>query len=72
MEQVAAPAAAADETLSPEALFHRYFVEHARIHINPGSSYGLGGSGRMRMNVATSRQLVELALTNMAEALATA
>ena len=47
-------------------------MNHANIHINPGSSYGLGGSGRMRMNIATSRQLVELALTNMANALTNA
>lgn len=73
MERVGAtPAAVADTSSSPEAVFQRYLVEHAHIHINPGSSYGLGGSARMRMNVATSRQLVELALTNMAEALANA
>jgi bifunctional pyridoxal-dependent enzyme with beta-cystathionase and maltose regulon repressor activities len=40
--------------------------------MNPGSSYGLGSDGRMRMNLATSRQLVERALGNMAQALATA
>ncbi len=63
---------AADDSLTPEALFQRYLVEHAHIHVNPGSSYGLGGSGRMRMNIATSRKLVELALTNMAAALQSA
>ena len=60
------PTAADGASSTPEALFQRYLVEHAHIHINPGSSYGLGGSGRMRMNIATSRKLVELALTNMA------
>lgn len=64
------PAEADDDT--PERGFHRYLVEHANIHVNPGSDYGLGGSGHMRMNIATSRQLVELALKNMAEALARA
>ena len=64
------PTAADGASSTPEALFQRYLVEHAHIHINPGSSYGLGGSGRMRMNIATSRKLVELALTNMAAALA--
>ena len=68
----AAPPDSEDASSSPEALFQRYLVEHAHIHINPGSSYGLGGSGRMRMNIATSRKLVELALTNMAGALARA
>ena len=64
------PTAADGASSTPEALFQRYLVEHAHIHINPGSSYGLGGSGRMRMNIATSRKLVELALTKMAAALA--
>ena len=60
----------ASEQPTPETRLQRYVVEHANIHINPGSSYGLGGSGHMRMNIATSRQLVELALNNMAAALA--
>lgn len=59
-----------NNALTPEVGFQRYLVEHANIHINPGSNYGLGGDGRMRMNVATSRQLVELALNNLSEALA--
>ena len=48
--------------MTPEQAFQRYLVDHAHIHLNPGSSYGLGGAGRMRMNIATSRQLVERAL----------
>ena len=62
--------AAASDRATPETVLQRYLVERAHIHINPGSSYGLGGSGHMRMNIATSRQLVELALHNMAAALA--
>ena len=61
--------AASDESMTPEDVFQHYLVEHANIHINPGSNYGFGGAGRMRMNIATSRQLVELALNNMANAL---
>ena len=59
-----------DDASTPEAIFQRYLVEHANIHLNAGSRYGLGGADRMRMNIATSRQLVELALTNLANALA--
>ena len=33
--------------------------------MNPGSSYGLGGANHMRMNLGTSRKLVERALTNI-------
>jgi cystathionine beta-lyase len=55
--------------VTPEIIVQRFFVEKARVHLNPGSSYGYGGAGRMRMNLATSRKLVELALNNMAGAL---
>jgi cystathionine beta-lyase len=63
-----ASGAAGAET--PEERFQRYLVEHARIHLIPGSSYGTGGAGHMRMNVATSRQLIERAVSNLADALA--
>jgi len=59
-----------NEESTPESIFQQHLVEHANIHLNAGSSYGLGGSDRMRMNIATSRQLVELALNNLANALA--
>jgi cystathionine beta-lyase len=76
MDRVAAGGGVPDAPLSveetPEQRFQRYLVAHARIHINPGSSYGTGGAGHMRMNVATSRQLVERAVSNLAGALASA
>ena len=59
----------AAKPVTPETMVERYFVKHAKVQLNSGSSYGVGGAGRMRMNVATSRKLVELALTNMASAL---
>jgi bifunctional pyridoxal-dependent enzyme with beta-cystathionase and maltose regulon repressor activities len=37
--------------------------------MNQGASYGKGGENHMRMNIATSRKLVELALSNLASAL---
>jgi cystathionine beta-lyase len=54
--------------LTPENMVERYLVQNAKVHMNPGSSYGLGGANHMRMNIATSRKLVELALTNIAKA----
>ena len=57
-----------ESPVTPETMVERWLVEHAGIQMNPGASYGLGGSGRMRMNVATARPLVELALNNLAEA----
>ena len=61
-------AEAADRPTTPEREFQRYLVDHAHVHLNPGSDYGLGGGGRMRMNIATSRRLVERALGNLAQA----
>jgi cystathionine beta-lyase len=55
--------------VTAEQIVERWFVKHAKVQLNAGSSYGTGGQGRMRMNIAASRKLVELALTNMANAL---
>jgi cystathionine beta-lyase len=60
---------ASDEE-TPEQRFQRYLVEHAGIHLIPGTSYGTAGAGHMRMNIATSRQLVDRALRNLAGAMA--
>lgn len=60
---------ATTDASTPELAFQQHLIDHANIHINAGSNYGPSGSGRMRMNIATSRQLVELALNNMATAL---
>ena len=68
LERVELPPTTEESSL--EVDFQRYLVEQAHVHINPGSSYGLGGAGRMRMNIATSRQLVQRALRNIAAALA--
>lgn len=61
--------AANAEPIAPEKMFERYLVKHAKVQLNPGNTYGRGGEGHMRMNIATSRKLVELALNNMAAAL---
>lgn len=58
--------------IAAEKIFEDYLVKHAKIQMNPGTSYGLGGAGHMRMNIATSRKTLELALTNVAEALKSA
>jgi cystathionine beta-lyase len=60
------PAGAA--TLTPEQMVERYFVKTAKVHLNQGASYGKGGENHMRMNIGTSRKLVELALNNLAAA----
>ena len=69
IDRVDARQTAAAEDATPEQAFQSYLLEYGNIHITPGSNYGLGGGGYMRMNIATSRKLVELALNNMASAL---
>jgi cysteine-S-conjugate beta-lyase len=70
-QQLAAEANKSNGTgkMTPTGVLERHFVKHAKVHMNAGASYGLGGEARMRMNIATSRKLVELALTNIAGAL---
>jgi cysteine-S-conjugate beta-lyase len=67
--QAAAATKAEGRSVTPEAIVQQFFVKHAKVLINAGSSYGLGGANHMRMNLATSRKLVERALSNMATAL---
>jgi len=55
--------------VTPETMVERYLVRHAKVHMNQGASYGLGGANHMRMNIATSRKTLELALSNLANAL---
>jgi cystathionine beta-lyase len=54
--------------LQAEHMVERFLVEKAGVQLNDGYRYGDGGSGRMRMNLATSRKLVEKALSNIAAA----
>ena len=60
--------AAGAAELHPEHMVEKYLVENAGVQLNDGYRYGRGGSGCMRMNLATSRQLVEAALRNIAAA----
>jgi bifunctional pyridoxal-dependent enzyme with beta-cystathionase and maltose regulon repressor activities len=55
--------------LTPEQMVERFFVKTAKVHLNQGASYGKGGENHMRMNIGTSRKLVELALNNISNAL---
>jgi cysteine-S-conjugate beta-lyase len=61
--------AAGEVGVTPETVFEEWLVKNAKVHLNAGHSYGLGGEGHMRMNLAASRKIVTLALDNMAEAL---
>jgi cystathionine beta-lyase len=65
----AAAASTSGDTVTPETIVERYFVRNGKVHMNPGASYGKAGAGHMRMNIATSRKTLELALANLAAAL---
>ncbi len=56
--------------IDAEQIMQRWFGNNARIYLNPGSAYGQGGAGHMRMNLATSRLLIRQALDNIAAAVA--
>lgn len=45
------------------------FVDDARLALNNGTMFGAGGEGFMRMNVGTSRSVLEKALDNLKKAI---
>jgi cystathionine beta-lyase len=57
----------APKPVTPEQAAEKWFVEHAGVHLNAGSTYGTGGAGHMRMNIATSRKTLEVALNGLAK-----
>ena len=60
---------AKEPSRSAEQMVERWIVKNAKVHLNAGTSYGLGGENHMRMNIGTSRQTLEKALSNMANAM---
>ncbi len=57
-----------DAEIKPEKFLADYFVKNAKVAMNAGDTYGKGGENHLRMNVATSRKLLQLALDNIANA----
>jgi cystathionine beta-lyase len=47
----------------------RFFVHDAGVGLSPGTAFGMGGSGFMRMNIASPRRIVALALERIKIAL---
>ncbi len=48
-----------------DAALRDFFVRRCKLGLNPGTDYGPGGSGFMRMNIGTPRRNVEAALEAM-------
>jgi cystathionine beta-lyase len=55
--------------VTPETMIERHLVKTAKVHLNQGASYGKGSDNYMRMNIATSRKLLEVALNNLERAI---
>jgi cystathionine beta-lyase len=53
---------------SAEHFCERWLVERAGVQLNPGSDYGTGGAGHMRMNVGAPRPLIAQALERIEDA----
>lgn len=68
-EKAVAASETEEEPVTPEDIVVRWLVANAGVYTNPGSNYGPGGEGWVRMNLGTSRQLIKVALDNIAEAM---
>ena len=55
--------------LTPEKRVERFLVKNAGVQLNAGSNYGPSGANHMRMNIATSRRQIELALNSIVNGL---
>ncbi len=53
---------------TPEEYFQDWLVHNSGVYLNPGSNYGTGGAGHMRMNIASSRLLLKEVFDAMAAA----
>jgi|SRR5579871_3666579 len=54
--------------MTAEEVTVNWLAKNAKIALNAGNTYGLGGANHARMNIATSRKTLEAALTSMARA----
>ncbi len=52
----------------PQAELQNLFIKDAKLALNTGTMFGVGGEGYMRMNVAIRRQVIEQALENLKNA----
>jgi cystathionine beta-lyase len=69
-EAIDAEKRAHDEGMKSDTHYlEKWFVDNAKVQLNPGVGYGAGGNGHMRMNLGTPRPLIKQAIDNLAEAL---
>ena len=53
----------------PERFMSEWLVEKAGILLNPGTTYGIGGEGHLRMNIAVPKKHLIVALNNISQAI---
>ena len=53
----------------PDAELKHFFIDEAKVGLNPGISFGAAGSGFMRLNIGTQWSLIEQALQQIGDAL---
>ena len=51
-----------------DSALQEFFIKEAKLGLNSGSSFGEAGSGFMRMNIGTSREVLEEAMLRLLEA----
>ena len=52
-----------------DAALHTFFIQRAGLGLSPGTLFGTGGSGHMRLNLGAPRAVIERALQQLAAAL---
>jgi len=58
------------EMAMTDQALHQFFVQHAKVGMNPGTVFGQGGSGFMRLNIASPRSVLACALERISLACA--
>ena len=51
-----------------DAQLKHFFINEAGVGMSPGTLFGEGGQGFMRMNIGTSRNIIATALENIRNA----
>jgi cystathionine beta-lyase len=69
--EMSAASQSTDSPMTETQAFEAWLVANSGVQLNDGEGYGKGSERCMRMNIGTSRQLIELALDNMTAAIAT-
>lgn len=58
-----------DNPMTETQAFEAWLVDNSGVQLNDGEGYGKGSQRCMRMNIGCSRKMLNLALSNMAEAI---